>query len=188
MKIQFKCNICHRSFPKQRNLSIHKLWHNLDYIKNYKQKRRRQDIWNKQKEIIELYIQGKSIENVAKINKCSPTLIRSILKENKIKIREQVPFQLGNKLSSGLFGDKNGNWKGDNVKYDAIHIWIKNHKPKPKLCEICNKNPAIELANKTGKYTRNIDDYWWSCISCHRKLDKTIKNIKHMKEKLEGRL
>ena len=62
-------------------------------------------------------------------------------------------------------------------KYLAIHTWLRRHKPKPEKCEICNINLSKEIANIvdarfTGNYTRNLSDYIWSCVSCHRKLDK----------------
>ena len=65
--------------------------------------------------------------------------------------------------------DGNPNWKGNNVTYSGVHSWIKNHKPKPKFCENCKKVPPYDLANISGKYKREINDYNWLCRSCHSK-------------------
>jgi len=68
--------------------------------------------------------------------------------------------------------EKNGMWKGDKVKYRALHAWIKRNKPKPRFCEKCGKKTKkLELANISGKYKRDIQDYNWLCINCHRQLD-----------------
>ena len=33
-------------------------------------------------------------------------------------------------------GEKNNKWKGDNVSYYGMHIWLHNHKPTQKRLEI----------------------------------------------------
>jgi hypothetical protein len=76
------------------------------------------------------------------------------------------------KLSLAHEGEKAYNWKGENAKYGALHLWIRKNKPKPKLCEECHKEKRLTLANiKNHKYTRNPDDYKWLCFKCHRQLD-----------------
>ena len=67
--------------------------------------------------------------------------------------------------------DKNYGWKGDNVGYCSVHIWVRKHKVKPLLCEECHKVPPRELANISGKYLRDINDYRYLCIKCHRRED-----------------
>ena len=77
--------------------------------------------------------------------------------------------------------DKNPIWKGNKVKYDGLHTWIRNHKSKPNLCEKCKKAPPYDLANISGEYKRDIDDFEWLCRRCHMKEDgrreKLIKRI-----------
>jgi hypothetical protein len=72
------------------------------------------------------------------------------------------------------FSETNPNWKGDDVGYAALHEWIGNRKPKPELCEICRKKPPRDLANISGEYKRDIDDYHWLCRSCHMKKDGIV--------------
>jgi hypothetical protein len=69
------------------------------------------------------------------------------------------------------------NWKGDKVGYDALHKWVRKNKPKSNICEMCNNFEPKHLSNVTGEYKRDIDDYQWLCISCHRIYDNQISNI-----------
>lgn len=77
-------------------------------------------------------------------------------------------------------GEKNGRWKGDKVGYFALHEWIKKNKPKPKLCEKCKKIPPRDLANISGEYKRDVNDFEWLCRSCHFKKDR--QNLKRDKK------
>lgn len=76
------------------------------------------------------------------------------------------------KISDKLLNEKNGMWKGDSVGYDSLHSWVKRRIPKPKLCEMCNKNKPYDLSNISGKYKRDVNDFKWLCRSCHIKLDR----------------
>lgn len=67
--------------------------------------------------------------------------------------------------------ENNPLWKGDNVGYKGLHIWIKNNLPKPELCKICNIVKPYDLANITGIYNRDLKNWLWLCRSCHMKID-----------------
>ena len=102
---------------------------------------------------------------------------KNISKETKIKIGEANQ------------GENNGLWKGTKVGYNALHSWIKRHKPKSKFCEICNKNKPYDLANISQEYKRDIDDFEWLCRSCHMKRDGRINNLhKNKKRKIKNGL
>ncbi len=81
------------------------------------------------------------------------------------------------KIGIANTGEKNSMWKGDEVGYIALHEWIRNHKPKPKVCESCKKNPPYDLANISGKYKRDISDFEWLCRGCHMKEDGRSNNL-----------
>jgi len=83
--------------------------------------------------------------------------------------------------------EKNPMWKGDDVGIGALHEWIKRRKPKPKLCEDCKKRKPYDLANISGKYKRDVNDYKWVCRSCHMKEDKRINNLKQFKGEKYGK-
>lgn len=71
-------------------------------------------------------------------------------------------------------GEKSGNWKGDNVGYVSMHVWVKRNYGKPTMCERCFSTKNIHWANKSHKYEReNRNDWMQLCCSCHHKYDKT---------------
>ena len=59
--------------------------------------------------------------------------------------------------------------------YKKVHKWIRKNKPKLKYCSICNEFKELELANISGVYDFNIDNYLWLCKSCHRLFDRLKK-------------
>lgn len=79
----------------------------------------------------------------------------------------------GYKANNG--GEKHASWKGDEVGYKSLHEWIRKYKPKVYLCEICKSQRPRDLANISGKYKRDIDDYRWLCRRCHMLSDGRIK-------------
>jgi len=87
------------------------------------------------------------------------------------------------KNSIGLTAnEKNGRWIDNKVTYPALHNWVRKHFKKGHICELCKKNPGVDKrgysklqwSNKDKKYTRNREDWWNLCPSCHRKYD--LKN------------
>lgn len=82
-------------------------------------------------------------------------------------------------------GKNHPSWVGDNVTYHALHDWIRRIKPKPEFCEHCKKNTPNDLANISGEYKRDINDYLWLCEPCHTKFDKrdviVLMNLKQFK-------
>ena len=96
-----------------------------------------------------------------------------IRKNSKIewtpKIRE--------KIRQSKLRNNNPNWKGDSVGYNALHEWIRNHKPQPSFCENCKSTKAHDLANISGEYKRDINDFKWLCRRCHMYSDGRILNL-----------
>lgn len=68
-------------------------------------------------------------------------------------------------------GEKNGQWKGDNVGYGSIHDYIRYHLPKPDRCQICGENKKLDLANISQEYKRDLSDWEWICRKCHMQKD-----------------
>jgi endogenous inhibitor of DNA gyrase (YacG/DUF329 family) len=93
------------------------------------------------------------------------------------------------KIALAQLGEKNSMWKGNKVKHCGLHAWIKNNKPKPEFCEECGKVEPYDLANISGNYKRDINDFKWLCRSCHMKFDYDNKTRLPRKERLkEGNL
>ena len=81
--------------------------------------------------------------------------------------------------SKSRINQRNSNWK-TSISYRSLHKWIRENKPKIILCEECSQKKTLEIANISGQYKRDINDYKWLCKSCHAKKDNRVKNIKKM--------
>jgi len=94
------------------------------------------------------------------------------------------PNTLQGKLNASLLktGNKNPNWKGNNVTKRSLHAWVQRHKFKPNLCEICKSVPPLDLANVSGQYKRDINDFIWICRRCHEISDGRITKLKKCKK------
>lgn len=69
-----------------------------------------------------------------------------------------------------------GTWKGDKVKYRALHNWVEVRLGKPRGCKMCNRNDlkglkAYHWANISGEYKRDLSDWMRLCASCHKRFD-----------------
>lgn len=101
------------------------------------------------------------------------------IKQGKIKIWDKDNLKFSNW--------KNPFWKGDKVGYVALHKWVKKRKIKPKLCGDCHKKKRLDLANISGEYKRNINDYRYLCKKCHSKFDNIPREIKKKFNLINGR-
>ena len=69
------------------------------------------------------------------------------------------------------------NFKGDDAGYQAVHKWLRKYMPMPELCQLCLLAPPEDLANVTGVYTRDVDNWKYMCRSCHSKYDGVIERL-----------
>ena len=67
--------------------------------------------------------------------------------------------------------------KKELTTYRNTHRWIYRRKPKQNYCSICNEVKKVELANISGNYKRDIEDYFWLCIRCHHLFDRVRKEV-----------
>jgi hypothetical protein len=103
--------------------------------------------------------------------------------ETKQKMRGRVHTQEERvKISLSKIGELNPQWQGDNVTYGALHDWVKWHKIKPVVCSICNKDKRLDLANISGTYKRDLDDWEYICRRCHMVKDGRLYKL----TKVEG--
>jgi len=94
--------------------------------------------------------------------------------------KRKISLTRKDRFSKGLINqscENNGNWKGENVGYFGLHKWIQRHKLKPKFCENCKENPPYDLANISGEYKRDINDFEWLCRRCHFNKDGRKINL-----------
>jgi len=86
------------------------------------------------------------------------------------------------KRSIAKLGDKNPMWKGNDVGYGKLHVWVRTYKPMPEFCEECKKAKPYDLANKNGNYTRDFDEWEYLCRRCHMKKDGRLEKFKKEKK------
>jgi hypothetical protein len=100
--------------------------------------------------------------------------------------REKISLSKKGKKNPRVSNENHGQWKGKNVGMSCLHSWIKRRKPMPNLCENCKINPPRDLANISGEYKRDVNDFKWICRKCHMKEDgrsaKVLNNLKQYKE------
>jgi hypothetical protein len=65
---------------------------------------------------------------------------------------------------------------------NALHQFVRRHKPMPELCEECNHNPALDLANispayNSETYTRDNANWRYLCRPCHIKSDGRLAKM-----------
>ncbi len=107
--------------------------------------------------------------------------------ENKKSFSNHIRWHLGLMNKESYLGinksEKNGMWKGDKVGRLSLHEWGRNHKEKPLICEKCKERPPYDLANKSGNYKRDLDDWEWLCRKCHMESDGRLEKFIKIKRK-----
>jgi len=102
---------------------------------------------------------------------------RELARQNAIKqFSDPKAREIASISHLGLVvGEDSGAWKGEEVGYGALHVWVAYWKGKPHICEKCGKYvenlKAIDWANVDHKYRRVLDDYIRMCKKCHRDYD-----------------
>ena len=95
-------------------------------------------------------------------------------KLSEARMGTKLSEETKSKISEELKGEKNPNWKGDNVGYYALHDWVIREKGKPQICKHCGDTKderRLYWCNIDHKYRRNLNDYISLCASCHRRYD-----------------
>src|SRR3972149_4249881 len=92
------------------------------------------------------------------------------------------PWNKGTSYRAGLpkpwkskRGKESDSWKGDDVGYRGLHIWIQIMLGKPEYCVKCGRHGNghhMHWANISGKYLRDITDWVRFCPKCHGLFDK----------------
>lgn len=89
--------------------------------------------------------------------------------------------EIRKRMSVGSIGkgsnEKNSQWKGDNVGYQALHAWIVRKLGKASFCsnDKTHLTNRYHWANISGEYKRDILDYKSLCPLCHAAFDRDKK-------------
>lgn len=131
---------------------------------------------DEQKKKISAYTMGHPVSNETKerISKANTGKKRSkefciklgIIKKGHKKYDDAYSF---------LNGEENPFWKGKDVGYSSLHMWVNRHKNKPIECIECGEIKKLDWANIDHKYRRVLDDYIALCRKCHKRFDKKMK-------------
>lgn len=55
---------------------------------------------------------------------------------------------------------------------------VRRNMPNPGPCPSCRKRPALDLANISQEYKRDLSDWEWLCRKCHMTKDGRINNLR----------
>ncbi len=93
-------------------------------------------------------------------------------------MRERNPELHKQKVSMSLFGNHR-RWLGDDASYFAKHMWIIKYWGNADHCDFCLCHRIdcshFEWANKYHGESRNREDFFQLCPSCHRLYDQQDK-------------
>lgn len=117
------------------------------------------------------------------------TLGRKLSEEHKQKLRlahlgYKPSKEAIEKTSQSILGEKNGRWKGDSVGTDALHQWVRKYFSEPDVCQFCQQDKKLDLANMTGIYNRDFSNWKYLCRKCHNYHDGTVNNLKPFQQKI----
>lgn len=62
-------------------------------------------------------------------------------------------------------------WKGDNVGYRGLHVWLRRNYGIPGVCDMCGNQNDVQWANSDGVYKRDRQHWRTMCRPCHAKFD-----------------
>lgn len=68
--------------------------------------------------------------------------------------------------------------KGNVLGYQALHKLLRKILMPPDSCEFCHKPKKLQLANMTGIYNLDINNWRYLCAKCHVYYDGTVYNLK----------
>jgi len=105
--------------------------------------------------------------------------------ENQKKRKDLIEKKLKDfkQISNVKIHYKNMNEEQKKI-YHILHKYLRKYKKKPLFCEECKKNKPFHLANISGLYKKDIQDYKWVCKSCHWIFDNLVTNFKEAYKKI----
>ena len=94
-------------------------------------------------------------------------------KLKQAKLKNPVRYWLGKIRDKD---EKACHWKGEEVKYRGLHMWVVARLGQPNTCENCGKSNLkgrkIHWANKSREYKRDLTDWLRLCAPCHGAYDR----------------
>ena len=75
------------------------------------------------------------------------------------------------KMSLSAKGERNHQWKGDDISFKGLHNWLLANKEKIGICSDCGKETRTDWSSNNHEYTRDFNEYIERCRSCHMRYD-----------------
>jgi hypothetical protein len=66
------------------------------------------------------------------------------------------------------------------MKYWTLHRWVRSRKLKPEFCVSCRVSPPVDIANISGNYKVDLNDFEWLCRKCQMEKDGRSKKLASM--------
>lgn len=157
------CRVCGNQFSKPSKIAVY--------------------IWNKRESCSKIC--GATHKNLSGsynplAKSCENPSCRQLFTKNKKDTHVYFSTQRYCSISCSKMGKNTGkdnpNWKGDNVEYSGVHIWMRKIFGKPNYCEHCGtkKRRMYHWANKSGEHKRDRNDWLRLCVPCHKKFDSKL--------------
>lgn len=113
-------------------------------------------------------------------------IFTSLLREKDNMKRGTWTKERREKLSFAIRGSKSCHWKGpieytgEKNDYNVIHDRMSQKLVKPTGCSICGTvEKELEMANKSGAYREDEEDWIFLCKKCHRRFDSKGFKLVH---------
>ena len=103
-------------------------------------------------------------------------------KMSRIMTGKKRPDILGNNnyfYGIHMTAKDNPNWRGDNIGLFGLHQRVRRYLPEPGLCQKCGLVAPYDLANITGIYTDDLENWQYWCRKCHLIDDGRINFFKN---------
>lgn len=113
------------------------------------------------------------VKGVSSWNKGKPITLEWKEKLRQAKLGKKLSMETKHRMSLSAKKDEdNHKWKGDDVGYRALHLWVERQLGKPTICEHCGlEERRMHWANKSHKYKREVSDWMRLCPKCHKQYD-----------------
>lgn len=97
---------------------------------------------------------------------------------------ESTKARISKSRAGKATGEDNSKWKGDDVGYVGIHLWMRRKYGKATTCERegCTRT-YVHWANISGFYKRERDDWMQLCAKHHLEYDGYRRWVGHIKNK-----
>jgi len=126
----------------------------------------------------QMYNKLASVKEISIVLNRTPRAVEHRINKLKLCNSSSLKKAIWSKSHIGInLNELNGMWHGNKAGYSSLHEWVKRRKPKSKFCECCNINKTHDLANISGKYKRDINDYEWLCRGCHMHKDGRLLKL-----------